>query len=126
MNCELKTVAAIAGVVVVGVAGWAYFGDGSQTPEYTPPRASETTTAPIPTGRRWTTDEFTPHVYGKTKAQIRAEFGSPDNVISSVNTWYYWHLNVVDSRAEIVVHSTNIRFSNLGGDDDAVNDVDYN
>jgi len=75
--------------------------------------------------RAWKTDDFIVHVYGKTKAQVRAEFGSPDNFDSASNTWFYWHLDITDSQAGTPVRNTAIEFAEIGGDYDTVNDVRF-
>lgn len=74
---------------------------------------------------QWTKSEFDSEAFGKSKAQIRAEFGKPDNVDDGTDTWYYWHLPVFDEAAGIQVHNTSITFEGLGGVDDRVAKVRY-
>lgn len=58
--------------------------------------------------QKWTKTEFIQLVAGKTKAQIRAEFGSPDSVQGS--EWLYFHLPVYDKDAGAQVGTTDITF----------------
>ena len=78
--------------------------------------------APAP---QFTKASFQTEVYGKTKEQIRAEFGKPDNVDDGSDSWYYWHLPVYDETAGIQVNNTKIKFEGIAGPGDMVAQVSY-
>jgi hypothetical protein len=60
--------------------------------------------------QRYTKEEFTRLVMGKTKAEIRAQFGSPGVVHDDDNEWGYFDLPVYDSEAGTKVGTTYIKF----------------
>jgi hypothetical protein len=68
----------------------------------------------VPSPHQWTRDEFGAHVHGKTKAQIRAEFGSPDS--SDGDKWEHDHLDILDVDAGTHAHTAIIRFFETIGD----------
>jgi outer membrane protein assembly factor BamE (lipoprotein component of BamABCDE complex) len=59
--------------------------------------------------QRYTKDDFEELVLGKTKAEVRAQFGSPNHVSGS-DEWDYLHLPVYDKDAGTEVGTTTIQF----------------
>lgn len=77
------------------------------------------------TPRRFTKQEFAQHVQGKTKADIRREFGPPLVVHDDSDSWYYSKLPIYDADAGIQV-SVTIRFMGLTpAEADEVLEVSY-
>jgi hypothetical protein len=75
----------------------------------------------IPTASqgRFTKTEFDDFVFGKTKAEIRREFGSPDGVDEASDSWYYNQLGITDPEAG--THAVvKIRFLGIAGPSDSV------
>lgn len=62
-----------------------------------------------PEVRQYTKEEFEKEVLGKTKAEVRAEFGSPQEVFSSAE-WYYFRPPVFDADAGTRAESVVIKF----------------
>lgn len=78
-----------------------------------------------PARRRFTKTEFSNYVYGKTKAQLRAEFGSPMSVDDSTDSWTYGpNIQVYDDQAGSST-MVKIRFIGLEGPDDEAVSVRY-
>ena len=73
---------------------------------------------------RFTKAQFDNFVYGKTKPQIRALFGSPLVVHDEMNEWFYSDLPIYDANAGTQTH-VSIRFMNLGGSHDEVVQVRF-
>ena len=73
---------------------------------------------------RYTKAEFNNYAYGMTKAQIRAEFGSPLVVHDDGSRWYFPNLPVYDADAGIQVPVT-LGFMRIGGLEDEVATVEY-
>ncbi len=84
------------------------------------------TPRPDPPKPQFTKAEFSSHVYGKTKAEVRQEFGAPTAVNDKTDSWYYEDraLNVYDADAGIRTLVW-IRFSGAPSPDDTVVDVSY-
>ncbi len=113
---------AIAAVCTVALAGCDQAGGGTTTK----PDSAVVTEAPA---RQFTTKQFDNYAFDKTKAQIRSEFGPPDTVIESTDTWYYSSINhqlvISDAdagtRVDVWVH-----FSGMdGADNDRVAEVKF-
>jgi hypothetical protein len=81
-----------------------------------------------PPARTFTPQEFRTYAYMRTKAQIRAEFGSPDFVFEPDDSWSYFagnsRLIVVDPDAGRKV-SANIQFEGIPGPQDPALQVTY-
>jgi outer membrane protein assembly factor BamE (lipoprotein component of BamABCDE complex) len=74
---------------------------------------------------QFTKTDLDKEVTGKTKAQIRAEFGSPLVVHEDDDSWYFGdRIAVCDAEAGTAVHAS-IRFGGLAGPDDPVVDIGY-
>jgi outer membrane protein assembly factor BamE (lipoprotein component of BamABCDE complex) len=67
-----------------------------------------------PAEKHFTKAEFERYTYGKTKSQIRLEFGPPAAVHDSPNEWYYPDLPIYDAEAGIRV-AVSLRFAGLEG-----------
>jgi len=88
-----------------------------------PPPAAQPTS--VNTSPEYTKAEFSNHVFGKTKSQIRAEFGRPDMVDDGSDSWYYNSLKVFDPDAGTHAIAV-IRFEGIQGSEDSVAQVRYN
>lgn len=75
--------------------------------------------------KRFTKAEFSNHVYNRTKAQIRAEFGSPDLVQEYSDSWVYTRLAVFDADAGTRAQTVTVQFTGLPSPDDVVADVRF-
>ncbi|MBX9802938.1 MAG: hypothetical protein K2Y04_09265 [Caulobacteraceae bacterium] len=75
--------------------------------------------------RRFTKTEFSNYAFNRTKAQIRAEFGSPDVVQDSTDSWMYTSLAVFDADAGTRAQVVTIQFTGLPSPDDVVADVRF-
>ena len=75
--------------------------------------------------RRFTKTEFSNYAFNRTKAQIRAEFGSPDVVQDGTDSWTYTSLAVFDADAGTRAQIVTIQFAGLSGPDDFVADVSF-
>ena len=75
--------------------------------------------------RKFTKSEFSNYVYGKTKAQLRAEFGAPFAVDDTSDEWKYGtNIGVVDAEAGTPVYVA-IRFTGFDGPDDEATSARY-
>lgn len=134
MDREVKlglwTAGVVAAVVILVVVVVAY-GITPRSDVVEPAQAAPTTAdsapleaAPQDVQKRFTKEDFDKYAYGRTKAQIRDEFGKPDTVEDSDDSWYYWHLPVYDATAG--THPTVIlRFVGENGPNDSVVQVRY-
>lgn len=105
----------IIGVIVVSVSQMA-----PPSPDaYTTSEPSDT-----PARRQFTKAEFSREVLDKTKAEIRAEFGSPDRVDEGPDAWVYVTLPIFDEAAGTKM-GAEIRFAGLEDDKDFVADVHF-
>lgn len=77
---------------------------------------------PVPS--RFTKAQFDHFIYGKTKPQIRALFGSPLVVHDDSNEWFYNDLPIYDADAGTQT-GVSIRFAYLGGSNDEVVEVRF-
>lgn len=75
--------------------------------------------------RRFTKAEFDAYVNGKSKAEIREEFGAPLVVHDEDDSWFYPDLAVYDADAGVQVHGTTIRFSGMNGPRDFVVETSF-
>lgn len=73
---------------------------------------------------RFTPAGFSNYVTGLTKTQVRAQFGSPDQLTNGGNGWFYYQLPIYDPDAGIQVAVT-VQFAGFGGPDDEVLEVRY-
>lgn len=73
---------------------------------------------------QFTKAEFDRHVFGKTKAEIRTEFGAPLTVHDADDEWFYPSLAVYDADAGIQVAVT-VRFVGIEGPNDTVAGVRF-
>lgn len=141
MKQDLSGVAA-AGLLAAIVFGVLAYSDRQARPA--PATAAETQTAMIEAAQtadqaaidaaaaaaesarpsQFTKVEFSNHVYGLTKGQIRAQFGSPNLVHGTDGSWFYTSLPVYDADAGIQVPVT-IMFMGIGGPEDEVVGVDF-
>jgi protein-disulfide isomerase len=80
--------------------------------------------APVAVQTRYTKEQFAAHVVNLTKAQVSAEFGSPQQVHDSNDTWFYASPPVYDAQAGTQT-SAWIRFAGIDGSDDFVADVKF-
>jgi hypothetical protein len=73
---------------------------------------------------QFTKSEFEAEVLNKTKSEVRAEFGSPDNVYDNDDSWSYNNLPIYDADAgtHAVVF---IQFDGINDKTDAVAVVRY-
>ncbi|MGZ8363392.1 MAG: hypothetical protein ACXWVO_06015 [Caulobacteraceae bacterium] len=67
------------------------------------PAAAAAEVQPEAQPTRFTKAEFADYVVGKSKADIRAEFGPPSFVSDADNSWYYAELPIYDPDAGIQV-----------------------
>jgi hypothetical protein len=75
------------GGVAVGVGIIACVGAILELEYGTEGRASSAVSTPA--ARTFTPDQFSSYAINRTKAQIRAEFGAPDQVEEGQNEWFY-------------------------------------
>jgi hypothetical protein len=80
---------------------------------------------PVSDARHFTKAEFDREVRGKTKEQIRDEFGSPGTVHDDSDEWVYYDVPVYDASAGTKVAFSSIRFEGIDGADDRAVDVSF-
>jgi hypothetical protein len=85
---------------------------------------SDDRTEAAPSPRRFTKQQFDAYVVMRTKAQIKDEFGPPDEVQDDTDSWVYFHLNVYDAEAGTLA-GTSIRFAGIDGPGDQVVSTSY-
>lgn len=66
---------------------------------------------------RFTKEQFDRHIQNRTKDQIMAEFGSPEQIHDGSDTWYYSTLPVYDAAGGRQTPVW-IRFAGVEGDQD--------
>lgn len=122
------------GIMIVAVVSWFNFGQPRPAPsDYSQPVSAADTCGATGNGcsarptqaRTFSKEEFDTHVFQKTKAQIRAEFGSPDTTNDAQDEWVYFHLPVIDTDAGIQMKTVVITFDGEPAPDDAVALVRY-
>ena len=72
-----------------------------------------------PAADHFTLTQFRAHVSTMTKAQIRAEFGQPDDVRASDDTWIYSHAPIYDPEAGVKLIVL-VHFAGTDGPNDPV------
>jgi hypothetical protein len=75
--------------------------------------------------RHFTKQDFAGEVRGKTKEQIRDEFGPPGTVHDDTDAWVYYGLPVYDASAGTKVAFASIRFEGIDRADDRAVDVSF-
>jgi len=78
-----------------------------------------------PEAQRFTKAEFDNHVFGRTKAEIRAEFGPPAYVQDYNDSWVYNDLAVFDAAAGTRAISVTVQFTGAPAPDDVVAQVTF-
>ncbi|RZJ45997.1 MAG: hypothetical protein EON87_06090 [Brevundimonas sp.] len=141
MSDDFSGVAAL-GLIAAGVFGFAAYTDFQNKPPPADPveaaesarLASETAEAAAADAQvdtvvrrrpsSFTKAEFSNFVYGMTKAEVRAKFGSPVLVRDRDASWFYTDIPVFDEDAGIQVPVT-IRFMGIDSPTDEVAAVMY-
>jgi hypothetical protein len=117
--------AAILLTVVCVIAGVEF---ASQADAPAPPpvttQVSMDANAAAPAAKHFTKAEFDRYTYGKTKGEIRDEFGPPAGVHDNPDEWYYPDLPIYDAEAGIRV-AVSLRFAGVEGPDDFVAGVRF-
>jgi hypothetical protein len=78
-------------------------------------------TEPVP--KIYTPEDFRRHISLMNKAEVRKEFGAPDQVRESDDTWFYARPPVVDPDAGVKINGVFVQFEGLDGPSDSVVDV---